>query len=122
MEVDQETFFFNFLDLTVLNTCIFLQSRGSRITCQNFQLALVRNMIDSAGTGVCPWPFLRGRPASAENKVGRLDIAHNKHWPIKARTSLCLGVPQETLASKAHTNALSVMSVCVCIHALPVIT
>jgi hypothetical protein len=26
------------------------------------------------------------------------------------------------LASKAHTNALSVMSVCVCIHALPVIT
>jgi hypothetical protein len=49
MEVDKKTFF-HFLDMTILNSFLLLTSCGAIITHRDFRLALVRNLIEDAGS------------------------------------------------------------------------
>jgi hypothetical protein len=117
--------FLHLLDLTVLNSCILLQSCGGKMTHYNFWLALMRNLIKYAGTEVHPQSVLWGRLVSAEKKVGRLDSAHNKHWLIKATIFLCCVCSTRNIRERSLykcTKCDISLSLHACIHASHIIT
>jgi hypothetical protein len=47
IEMEKELFYF--LDLTILNSHILLNSHGSKISHRDFRLTLVRNMVELGG-------------------------------------------------------------------------
>jgi hypothetical protein len=49
--------FFHLLDMTILSSYILLQFCGSKMM-HTFRIALVKNLIKSAGTEVRPYPIL----------------------------------------------------------------
>jgi hypothetical protein len=81
--------FFQFVDLTVLNSWILFSSYGAKYTHRDFRLLLVRNLIEEAGKSQDrPTPRLIARPSSGAKNVLRFESCHNKHWPAKS-TQLC---------------------------------
>jgi len=81
--------FFNFLDLTVLNSWILLSSCGAKYIHRDFRLLLVRNLTEEAGKSQDhPTPRLVGRPSAAATNVLQLKSHHTKHWPAKSSTNL----------------------------------
>ena len=66
--------FFQFLDLTALNSWILLFSCGAKYTHRDFRLLLVRNLIEEAGKSQDrPTPRLVGKPSAAATNVVRLE-------------------------------------------------
>jgi hypothetical protein len=84
MEVDKKTFF-HFLDMTILNSFLLLTSCGAKMTHRDFRLALVRNLIEDAGS--LPRPL--GRPAGPDKNVSRLEVNFSNHWPVHSSRVNC---------------------------------
>jgi hypothetical protein len=55
---------------------------------RNFRLALVRNLIENAGSLPRPRRPI-GRPAAVEKKVTRLEVNFSSHWPIHSSRVNC---------------------------------
>jgi len=82
-------FFFNLLDLSVLNSWILLSSYGAKFTQRDFRLLLVRNLIEEAAKSqYLSTPRLIGRPSAAVTHVVRLKSHHKQHWPVKPSIKL----------------------------------
>jgi hypothetical protein len=84
MEVDKKLFF-HFLDMTILNSFLLLTSCGAKMTHRDFRLALVRNLIEDAGSLRRPL----GRPAGPDRKVSRLEVNFSNHWPVRSSRVNC---------------------------------
>jgi hypothetical protein len=80
--------FFHFLDMTTLNSFLLLTSCGAKMTHRDFRLALVRNLIEDAGSLPSPRRPL-GRPAGLDKKVSRLEVNFSNHWPVHSSRVNC---------------------------------
>jgi hypothetical protein len=61
---------------------------GAKMTHRDFRLALVRNLIEDAGSLPRPHHPL-GRPAGPDKKVSRLEVNFTNHWPVHSSRVNC---------------------------------
>jgi len=81
-------FFFNLLNLAILNSCILHSScGGKKMSHRDFRYTLVRNMLTHAGPER-RIPRSLGRPPNTESHVARLEVCSSRHWPMPSETQL----------------------------------
>ena len=80
--------FFHLLDLTILNSHILLKSCGANWTHRDFRLALVRNMLELAGSGPPRPQRPRGRPPAGSSGRSRIGEVTEQHWPTSSNSRL----------------------------------
>jgi hypothetical protein len=77
----KKLFFFQLLDMIILNSFLFLTSCGAKITHRDFRRPLVWNLIERAGSLPRPRRPL-GRPYVSQKQVTRLEVNFSSHWPF----------------------------------------
>jgi hypothetical protein len=80
--------FFHFLDMTILSSFLLLTSCSAKMTHRDFQLALVQNLIEDAGSLPRPHRPL-GRPAGPDKKVSQFEVNFSNHWPVHSSRVNC---------------------------------
>jgi hypothetical protein len=80
--------FFHLLDMTILNSFLLFTACGTKITHRDFQLSLVRNLIERAASLPRPHRPL-GRPCVSQNQVTRLEVNFSSHWPFPSSRLYC---------------------------------
>ncbi|KAG8238534.1 hypothetical protein J437_LFUL018207, partial [Ladona fulva] len=56
---------------------------------RSFRLALVRNLLESAGKEKAIAQRSRGRPSPVSTNIGRLEGRNNEHWVEKGKRARC---------------------------------
>jgi hypothetical protein len=82
--------FFHLLDLTILSSWILLSTCGAK-NSRDFQVLLVRNMIDEVEKLWCLHSPTVGRPSSAASKLDSLEVRHRPGKGNMQHYRACLG-------------------------------
>jgi hypothetical protein len=80
--------FFHLPDSTTLNSFLLLTSCAVRMTQRQFRLALVRNLIERAGSLHCPCRPM-GRPMVLEKQATSLVVNFSNHWIVQSSRLYC---------------------------------
>jgi hypothetical protein len=80
--------FFHLIDSTIMNSWI-LSSCRAKYSHRDFQLILIRNLVEEGGKNERPHPLMRGRPNPAIQNIVRLESQQNEHWPAKGNKLCC---------------------------------
>jgi hypothetical protein len=84
----QKKLFFHLLDMTILNSFLLLTAYGTKITCRDFRLSLVRNLTERAGSLPRPCRLL-GRPCVSQKHVTRLEVNFSSRWLFPSSRLYC---------------------------------
>jgi hypothetical protein len=80
--------FLHFLDMTILNIFLLLTACRTKMTHKDFQLSLVQNLTERAGSQPRPRQPL-GRPCVSLKQVTRLEVNFSSHWPCPSCRLCC---------------------------------
>jgi hypothetical protein len=80
--------FFHLIDLTLLNSWI-LSSCRAKYSRRDFQLILIRNLVEEGDKNERPHPLMRGGTNPAIQNIARLEWRQNEHWPAKGNKLCC---------------------------------
>jgi hypothetical protein len=75
--------FFHFLNHSILNSIILLNSRGSKLSHKNFRLSLVRELTQQQGRVPRILATKGGKQAPSTSQMTQPDTQHNEQWPLE---------------------------------------
>jgi hypothetical protein len=103
--------FFHLLDLTVLNSYIILHSCSSKLSHRDFQLSLIRDLIQEGGRVLGTQIIPQGMPTLS---TSRLEAKHVLHWLEKRRRHRChVCSTQKKQSKKIYACPKCNMALCV---------
>jgi hypothetical protein len=103
MEIEKELFSY-FLNLTILNSHILLQSHGSKISYRDFRLTFLRNMVELGGPQTSPLQPI-SRQSTWVTRIGHLQESSCQHWSTKTgKRTDCVVTPKPRRDAKFNVQ------------------